>query len=78
MNVWRSGGPLLTAEKLLGPAFLGKDSLEFDNRKEWEEHKEDVQKMARFHSKILRSLKSGKREGKTVVSFREHPGGGRN
>jgi hypothetical protein len=78
MNMWRSDkSPVLTAERLLGSKFYaGLPAAErpagvFATRAEWDKHKADIETMARFHSKVLRQLRAGKRLGKVIAKFRE-------
>lgn len=61
-----------TPEQLLGVAFLkGHEKSKFKTKEEWEEHKRQVTKMARFHSKMLRLVKEGKKEAKKIAEFPE-------
>lgn len=73
INIHIAKGPPVTMRKLLGPEFFdaGPESEEFKTKVEWAAHKAALQKMARFHSRALRALRAGKREGKetTVATF---------
>jgi len=60
----------ITAEQLLGTDFLkGHERSKFRTKEEWEEHKRQVTKMARFHSKVLRQMRAGERKAEKVMQF---------
>ena len=67
MNMWVVKGQGVTAEKLLGPEFFGKDAKGFKTQEEWDEHKRDVTEMARKHSKIFRQIQAGKRKTESAT-----------
>lgn len=48
---------------------LDKPKGKFETKEEWEKHKEELKKMTRFHAKVLRQIKEGKRKTEKVVDF---------
>jgi len=66
--MWIVKGKRLTAEDLLGADFMRELGVaKFKSQAEWDAHKADLQKMARWHSHILREVKAGKRKRKKVT-----------
>lgn len=70
MNMWvPRGKPGITVKRLLGEDFFrelsGKAKV---TKEEWEESKRSIEKMARFHSKVLRQIRAGTRPTETVVN----------
>lgn len=70
MNMWTAKGKRITTEDLLGADFM-QDIREpkFKSKEAWEAHKAELQKMARWHSHILREMKAGKRKVKKDVTI---------
>jgi len=66
--MWRGRGTSpITAAKLLPPGFVGDlGGRHFETKSDWEKYKADVTKMARWHGKILREIRAGKRKS-TVI-----------
>ncbi|GAH70039.1 unnamed protein product, partial [marine sediment metagenome] len=60
----------LTPVSLMGEEFFeGIIEPRFKTEEDWKKHKQDLQNMARFHSRILRELKEKKIVGKVVMKF---------
>lgn len=72
MNMWIAKGKRLTAEDLLGADFMRELGVaKFKSKAEWDAHKVDLQKMARWHSHILRQTKTGKRKIKRTATYEQ-------
>ena len=61
--MWSGKGQRITASKLLPPELLegvlpGKGKV-YKTKKDWEENKKELTKMARWHSQVLRDIKGG-------------------
>jgi len=70
MNMWRRRGtPAITPQTLLPAEFFGKEARRFKTKEDWEKYKKEVTKMARWHSHILREIKSGKRKIEKTINF---------
>jgi hypothetical protein len=71
MNMWRGKGQAaITVESLLGPDFVrGHVKQRFKTKEEWEKHKAEVTKMAKWHSRILKQIKAGTRPAKQVMDL---------
>jgi hypothetical protein len=69
LNAWQSkGGAAITAKRLLGQEFFADDlpAVRVKDKAEWEQYKSELTRMARFHSKVVRQMKEGTREFKSV------------
>jgi len=61
----------ITAQQLLGKRFLESHEVsKFKTKEEWEEHKKQITKMAKWHSSVLRDLKAGRKKAVTVVEVK--------
>jgi hypothetical protein len=68
MNLWVKRGVLVTPERLLGPEFLQDvGESKFRTKEDWENYKKEIYKMARFHSKVLKEIREGKKETKKFI-----------
>ena len=65
MNMWTAKGRSpITPKLLLGAEFFGNPEKSiYKNREEWEKHKAGIIKMARWHSKVLRTMKKRGEKG---------------
>ena len=72
MNMWIAKGKRLKPEDLLGAEFMQELGVaKYKSQAEWEAHKADLQKMARWHSKALRDMKTGKRVRNVGITFKD-------
>ena len=76
MNMWSGKGHRITASKLLPPELLegvlpGKGEV-YKTKEDWEENKKEITKMARWHSRVLKDIKAGKKTSIPVAVSYTH------
>lgn len=64
MNVWRAkNSPIITERKLLGSEFFDDEEHQFETKEDFEKHKAELMKGARWHQSVLKQLRAGKKKG---------------